>query len=548
MGSRPRRRPLVLAIDLSQPVVEAAATSPLARLAAARRPQLRQLVETIADAADDERVRALLVRVDRPAESWGHADDLRAAIRQFRASGKPAIAHAQTFGEGGDGTLAYYVATAFDDIGLQPSGDVGLVGAASEVPFAAGLLDKLDVVAQLDHRHEYKSAAELLTRTEFSDAHREAVDRIVASQHEQLLAAIAEGRGVSEERARELVDAGPWMGADAAEAGLIDRLAYRDQAAARAKDLAGAGARLISDRAYRSLLRRRQLLPRRRTAVALVHGHGGIQVGRNRRSLFGQVMGSDSVVTGFSQAIRDKRVRAILFRVDSRGGSAVASDAIWRAVVRAREAGKPVVVSMGPVAGSGGYWVAMAADRILAQPGTLTGSIGVVGGKLITRGLRERLGITHDEAHRGDNALMHSSNHRFSDEQWERNAVWLDRVYDEFIDKVADGRGMTREEVHEVARGRVWTGADAAQRGLVDELGGYHEAQAAIRRLLGLAPDAPLRLRSLPRRGLADRLGLRNADLDDLVRAADAISSGARAAGARTEGNASMPGWSDSLR
>jgi protease IV len=545
--SRPlhRRPPLVLAVDLSRPVSDAVADSPVSRLTAARRPQMRQLVDTIADAAESSRVRVLLVRVDRPADTWAHAEELRAAVGRFRQTGKRAIAHALTFGEVGDGTVSYYLATAFDEIHLQPSGDVGVLGSASEVPFVADLLDKLDVVAEVDHRHEYKSAADLLTRREFTDAHREAVDRIVASHHEQLVAAIAAGRGVARDRAAELVDVGPMPGPEALERGLVDRLAYRDETVAHAKRLAGDG-RLITDVAYRKTRRNRPSL-RRRGTVALVHGQGTIQVGRSRRSPFGQVMGSDTVVTGFTQAIRNRQVRAILFRVDSPGGSAVASDAVWRAVVRAREAGKPVVVSMGSVAGSGGYWVSMAADRIVAQPGTLTGSIGVVTAKLVTGRLRERLGITSDEAHRGANALMYSSNHRFTDQQRERNGVFLDRVYDEFVGKVAEGRGLTREDVHEVARGRVWTGADAAERGLVDELGGYRESLLAVRRLVGLAPDAPLRVQTLPHRSLAERLGLRRTDLEDVRTLLEAAGTGLGAFGAGSD-VASMPPWARSLR
>lgn len=546
LGARRRRAGLVLAVDLSRPVVEGATGSPLSRVGGVRRPKLRQLVDTIADAADDRRVRALLVRVDRPAESWAHAEELRAAVARFRESGKPAIAHAQSFGEVGDGTLAYYVATAFSEIHLQPSGDVGLLGSASEVPFVADLLDKLDVLAEVDHRHEYKSAADLLTQREFTPAHREAVDRIVASHHEQLVAAIAAGRHVSEARAAELVDAGPLLASEALDRGLVDRLSYRDQTSAHVKESVGPDARLVTDKGYRT--QRLQWWPGRRTTVALVHGQGAIQVGRSRRSPLGTVMGSDSVVMGFSQALRDRRVRAILFRVDSPGGSAVASDAVWRAVVRAKEAGKPVVVSMGPVAGSGGYWVSMAADRIVAQPGTLTGSIGVVTAKLVTGRLRERLGITSDEAHRGANALMYSSNQRFTDEQWERTEAFLDQVYGEFVDKVADGRGLDREVADGVARGRVWTGADAAERGLVDELGGYREALAAIRELLELAPGARVRLRALPRRSLAERLGLRTADIEETLSVGGSLKAGLRRAGLSPEGVVSMPAWARYLR
>jgi protease IV len=545
---RPLRPPHVLALDLSSPVTDGAAPGLLTRLVAPPGPDLRQVVEAIAEAAGDDRVRALLVRVDRPARSWAHADELRAAVAAFRGAGKRTVAHAQSFGEAGDGTLAYYVAAAFDEIHLQPSGDVGLVGPAAEVPFIAGLLDRLDVTAQFDQRHEYKAAANLMTERGFTDAHREAVERIVASHHEQLVAGIAAGRGLSAEAAAAAVDRGPVDAAQALAGGLVDRLAYRDETVSDVRREAGAGARLLTLRAYRAVMRRRRLRPRRRTRIALVGGFGGILVGPSRRSLMGQTMGSDTVVRGFAEAVRDRRVRAIVFRVDSPGGSAVASDAVWRAVARARAAGKPVIVSMGSVAGSGGYWVSMGADRILASPGTLTGSIGVVVGKLVVRGLKERLGITTEEAHRGAYALMRSTNREFTPEHWDRVRSFLDRVYDAFVDKVADGRGLSREQVHEVARGRVWTGADGAGNGLVDELGGYLEAWAATRLALGLASDAALAVRSLPRQSPLERLGLRQPDFADARALAGLAADGLRVAGLRGEGTVAMPDWVAHLR
>jgi protease IV len=541
------RPPLLLALDLASPVTDEAAPSPLRRALRPAGQGLRQLVELLEQAAEDPRVRGLVARIDHPAGSWAHAQEIRAAVLAFRRAGKPAIAHAQSFGEAGGATLAYLVASAFAEVHLQPSGDVGALGVAAEVPFLAEALAKLDIEPQVDRRHEYKSAANLVTERGFTDAHREAVDRIVASHHEQLMTAVAEGRGLSAEAAAAVVDRTPLSAQDALDAGLVDRLAYRDEAVAAAKERAGEGVRLVTVRGYRRTRRWRMPELRRPATVALVHGQGAIAVGRSRRSLAGQVMGADTVVAGFQQAIRDRRVRAILFRVDSPGGSAVASDAIWRAVVRAREAGKPVIVSMGSVAGSGGYWVSMAADRIVAAPGTITGSIGVVIGKLVVRGLRERLGVTTDEAHRGANALMFSSNQRFTDEQWGAVQRTLDRVYDAFVAKVAEGRGLTREQVHEVARGRVWTGADALERGLVDELGGYAEALRAVRGALGLDADAPLRLRPLPRQPAAERLGLREPDPEDARLLREAAALLGEVAGAE-RGAARMPGWATRFR
>lgn len=542
MGPRAGRSRLVLALDLTIPVVDGGAGGLIGRLAAARRPDLRQFVEVVDRAASDPRVRALIARVDHPADSWAHAEELRDAVERFGRTGKPTLAHARSFGEPGNGSLAYYVATAFDEIVLQPSGEVRVPGTSAEVRFFADLLEKVDVDAELDRRHEYKSAADLFTRRRFTEAHHRAVDRIVASHHERLVAAVVSGRGLTTEDATALVDEGQVSAEEAERRGMVDRLAYPDQAAAHAKAAVGKEARLVSGRTYGRTARLRRLL-RRRATVALIHGAGAITVGRSRAGLMGRTMGADTIVAGFSQAVRDRRVRAIVFRVDSPGGSAVGSDAIWRAVVRAREAGKPVVVSMGAVAGSGGYWVSMAADEIVAAPGTLTGSIGVVGGKFVTRRLLERLGITTDEAHRGANALMYSSSAPFTEDQRRRNARMLDRIYDEFVTKAAEGRGLPRDDVEAAARGRVWTGADAAARGLVDRLGGYHEALESARRLAGLAPDAPLRLRTLPRQSVAERLGVGRGDLDDLVRVADATGSALRAAGLVNDGTASMPVW-----
>lgn len=508
------RPPLVLAIDLNRGAVDPPPATPIEKLTAAKRPALRHVLEAIEYAAGDARVRALLVRLGQPAADWATATELREAIATFRASGKPAIAHVESFGEFADANLAYLVASAFDEICLQPSGAVELTGVAREVPFLRGVLDKLGVEPQFDSRHEYKSAKDLFTETGFTEAHREAEDRLVASLHEVLIAAIAAGRGVDEAKARELVDGGPYLGAEAVRAGLVDRLCWRDEVVADVKRRAGKGAEIRTLAAY--LATRRMRGGRGRPTIALIHGVGAIRPGRSRPlGPLGPMMGSDTVVAAFRQAVDDKRVKAILFRVNSPGGSAVASDSIWREVVRARAAGKPVVVSMGAVAASGGYWVSMAADRIVALPGTITGSIGVVVGKFVTSALRERLGLTAEAVERGERSRMHSNLRGFSDGEWERVDAFLDHIYDDFVTKVAEGRGLDREHVHEVARGRVWTGVDALGHGLVDRLGGYAEAAAAVREFLGLAPDAAVRYRRFPKPSLAERLGFAQPELAD---------------------------------
>ena len=235
-------------------------------------------------------------------------------------------------------------------------------------------------------------------------------------------------------------------------------------------------------------------------AIALIYGVGGVHRGKSEYSaaLSGPTMGSDSVSAAFRSAVQDDTVKAILFRVDSPGGSYVASDTIWRETVRAKEAGKPVIVSMGNVAGSGGYFVAAAADKIVAQPGTITGSIGVVGGKMLTAELMEKIGISSDEVHTSTNATMWSSSLDYTPQQWQRITTWLDHVYADFTQKVAQGRGLTQEQVHAVAKGRIWTGEDAKDIGLVDELGGFPTALRLAKQAAGIEADAPVQVKLFP--------------------------------------------------
>lgn len=502
-------RGTVLELDLTRPLIDA----PPGALAPRGRPPLRQVIEALDRAGDDPRVAGLVAWIRNPAPGLATVQELRDAVAGFRSKGKLAIAYAETFGEFAGDSGAYYLATAFDEIWLQPSGDVGLVGIAMEVNFLRGALDKLGILPQMDHRHEYKSAKDVLTETGFTPAHREASERIVTSLFSQLVDGIAEGRQLEAQQVHALVDAGPALGSEAVEAGLVDRLAYRDEVIDHVRV---EGGRLLPLPAY---AKRARSSWRRGTHIALIVGAGAIVQGRSRlHPLTRTAMGSEEITAAFRQAVKDKRVKAILFRINSPGGSAVASDAIWRETVRAREAGKPVVASMGDVAGSGGYFVAMSADRIVAHPATITGSIGVVGGKAVVTGLKHKLGIRPDEVHAGANARISSASTPYSDREWERLQRWLDRVYDDFTTKVADGRDLPLEQVGEIARGRVWTGADALKIGLVDELGGYPAAMQALRDLLLLPLDAPVRLVPFPpRRSILARLLGRDGHVEDMA-------------------------------
>jgi protease IV len=485
---------IVLELDLTGGLIEDVGSHPIDQLLARRRPALRRLVDQLARAAEDRNVVGLLAKLGAASISLAQVQELSDAVVRFRARGKNAIAWAETFGELGGGQTAYVLASAFSEVWLQPSGSVSLMGAAATGVFVRGALDRAHVEPLFAQRHEYKNAADSLMRTEFTEAHREATQRLAASTYEQIVSAVAVGRRLPEERVRELMDKAPLPAAEAQAAGLVDHLGYRDAVrTALDRRWADKPTLLYLSRYHRRWDMVRRARQARRPTVALIEAIGVIRPGRSKRTPVGRIAGSDTIAAAFRSAARDERTRAIVFRINSRGGSYVASDTIWHEVCMARESGKPVVVSMGDVAGSGGYYVAMAADIIVAQPSTLTGSIGVLGGKLQTSGLLERLGVRAESLARGRHALMFSSQTGFSEEEWAKLDEWLDLIYDDFVDKVARGRAMTRDAVDEVARGRVWTGADAAERGLVDELGGLHHAVEIARERGGLPPDAPLR-------------------------------------------------------
>jgi len=488
----------VLEIDFEQLIVEYVREEPFSKILFGKQLTTRDVVDALAKASEDERVVGIVARVGNGAMGLAQIQEIRDAVIRFRESGKMAVAYGETFGEVGPGNGAYYLATAFDEIYLQPSGDIGLTGLMYESPFISGALEKLGLAPRMDQRYEYKNAMNLYTETEFTEAHREAMQTLVDSQFEQMVKGITVGRNLDEAEVRALIDRGPYLGQEAVDAGLADDLLYRDQVYQRVRERAGDRADFLFLSNY---LARTGRPNTRGETVALIYGVGAVARGSSEFDpLFGEgTMGSDTVTAAFRAAIQDDDVAAIVFRVDSPGGSYVASDAIWRETVRARDAGKPVIVTMGNVAGSGGYFVSMWADKIIAQPGTITASIGVLGGKFLTAGLWDKLGLSWDEVHTSAHSTMWTGTRDYSPSEWARFQAWLDRVYADFTAKVAEGRGMTQEEVHEIAKGRIWTGEDALEIGLVDELGGFHAAFRAAREAAGLEADDAIRVRVYPR-------------------------------------------------
>jgi protease-4 len=494
-----RTAPLILELDLTEGIAEEPPADPVSALLAMRRTRLADVLDGLRRARTDDRVRALVVKVGGRGIGLARVQELRTAVQEFARAGKLTVAWAETFGDFSPGNVPYYLATAFDRIYLQPSGDVGLTGISMENWFYRGTLDKLGLDFQVGKRHEYKSAAERLTEHGFTGPAREAMERLAASIVEQITEAIGQRLEIPVREARALIDRGPFLADEALDARLVDVLGYRDEVYAEVRKEVGPDAYLLYLGRYqrsRALAQRARKLPSPgEDMVALIYATGPIRRGRSGRGpLASGSMGSDTMTAALRAATADHRARAIVLRVNSPGGSYVASDSIWREVVRAREAGMPVVVSMGDVAASGGYFIAMAADAIVAEPGTITGSIGVLAGKPVLNGLLHRAGVSTDSVREGAHAEMFSTTHPFSEDEWSRVNTWLDRIYADFTGKVAAGRGMSVEQVHDIARGRVWAGADAADNGLVDELGGLATAAGLARQKAGLPDTTPLRV------------------------------------------------------
>ncbi len=485
----------VLAIDFAQGVIEMRPDNPLSRASLGRVLVLHDVLDALDAAGRDDRVKGLVARVGRGGLGIARAQELRDAIARFRAQGKFAVAFAESFGEGGNGTYHYYLASAFERVWLQPSGDLALTGVLLQSPFVREALDKVGVEPQLAQREEFKGVMNMLTDTALPEPQRRNLQRLADSLVDQIASGIAEGRTLEAGQARALIDGGPYDADSALAAGLADKLGYWDEVRGAVLAEAGEDSSLYDIGDY---VGAREVPERDGPVVGLIYGLGPVQLGESENeSGFGQVMGSDTVAQAISDALEDEEVEAIVFRVDSPGGSYVASDVIWREMQRAREAGIPVIVTMGGVAASGGYFVAIPAQKIVAQPGTVTGSIGVVAGKLVFSELWDKLGIAWDGVQAGDNAAIWSSNRAFSEAEWARLNRRLDDTYGDFTAKVAAGRGLSATQVQDAAKGQIWTGEDALALGLVDELGGLERAIALAAEAVEADPGT-LQLKRFP--------------------------------------------------
>jgi protease IV len=452
---------------------------------------LRRIAEQL---GDDKKVSGVLLEVGPIQSGLASVDEAREAIARIRAAQKPVYAVlVADFVEEKD----YLLATAADRVILSPEAAALLNGFVAESPFLRGTLDKLHVEPMMFQYKEYKSAAETFMSRGMSEPAREALDAVLQTFYRHFVSVVAERRGVTETTLRALFDRGGLTAREALEAKLVDELGYPADAEAALRKVAGVDSgkpKRLGGGAYLGI----RDPSTRGEAIAVVYGVGGITASAQGSPLEGETIHGPATAEAIRDAAEDDDVKAIVFRVNSPGGSAVGSDFVWKAIKDARVK-KPVVVSMGDVAGSGGYWVSMGADAIVAHPTTITGSIGVVGGKFNLRGLFELGGASVDAVKVGANADLLSSFRNFDEAQADRFRAWMGQVYDDFVRRAAEGRQLAPEALEPLAHGRIWSGEDAKQRKLVDELGGFERARELAKEKAKIAKDAPTHLVRFPR-------------------------------------------------
>jgi len=454
-------------------------------------PTVRSVTDALRKAKVDRRITAVVIRPVGTAALWAKVQEVRDAITDFRTSGKPVIGYLEQGGE-----QEFYLASACDKVFLMPTASLDLTGVASYELFLRGTLDKIGAYPDVLHVGEFKTAGNAYTEKTFTPSHREMAESLNRDLYDQLVQGLATGRHKSESEIKALIDHGPFLPEDAVRAGLIDDVAYEDELDDKVQ-LARGTPKFVTDAEYRQVSAA-SLGLNKGPRIAVVYGVGMIGTGKSSDDAT-QVLGSDTFIESLRKARADRSIRAVVLRIDSPGGSAIASDVIWREVMLTR-AVKPVIASMSDVAASGGYYIAMPAHQIVAEPATLTGSIGVVMLKFVIDGTLEKLGMNIEPVTSGRYADLYSPVRPFSPEERQKVQEQMQATYDAFVEKAASGRHMTPERIDAIAQGRVWTGKQARDLGLVDELGGLNRALAIARSRAQIAQDAEVELVIYPQR------------------------------------------------
>jgi protease-4 len=456
-------------------------------------PTVRTIVESLRKAKADRRVTSVIVRPTGTAALWGKVQEVRDAILDFRSSGKPIVAYLEYGGE-----QEYFLASACDKVFLMPTATLDLTGIASYELFLRGTLDKIGAYPDVLHVGEYKTAANTFTERTYTPSHREMAESLNTDLYDQLVQGLAQSRHKTAAEIRTLIDHGPYLPEDAIRAGLIDDVAYEDEIDDKVQ-LGKGTTRFLSADDYRKVSAHSVGL-NRGPRIAVVYAVGVITSGESSYdAATGQSVGSDTFVEHLRKVRADDSIRAVVLRIDSPGGSAIASDIIWREVMLTREK-KPVIASMSDVAASGGYYIAMPAHKIVAQPATLTGSIGVVMIKFAIGGTLEKLGMNMERVTSGRYADLWAPDRPFTPEERRKIEESMHATYETFVEKAAAGRKTTPERIDAVAQGRVWTGAQAKAHGLVDELGGLDTAVALAKQASGIDAKSEVELVVYPQR------------------------------------------------
>jgi protease IV len=498
-GNRPSIRDnTVLVLRVAGPLPDYVPDDPIRRLLGGQPQSLSSLLAQFRKAKVDKRITAVLVEIDMPDSGWAKAEEIRGAIADFRTSGKPVYAYMET-GLNKD----YYIASACDKIFLPPPGELFTIGLAADVMFFRGSLDKLGIYPEIYQIGKYKSVGDMFTQKEMTEAHREFMNSLLDDLYGRFVDGLAKSRNKSPEEIKGLIDNAPYSAAQAKDAGLIDGVAYHDDVEKELKKRLGYKEddelHIAKAGDYRQISQE-SLGLNKGEKIAIVYAAGDIVSGRSEFGGSGEeTIGSDSLTKTLQEVRDDKTIKAIVLRIDSPGGSGLASDIIWNAIESVKEK-KPVVVSMSDVAASGGYYIACNANKIVAEPSTITGSIGVVAGKPVVKGLYDWLGISNEYVIRGQNAGMFRETEKFSDSERQKFEDWIkDTYYNQFLPKVAKGRGKSNEDIDKVGQGRVWTGQQGKDRGLVDEYGGLDKALEIAKQLAKIPADKSIQRVILPK-------------------------------------------------
>lgn len=459
--------------------------------------QTTEIEKTLKVAKRDREIVGALIHIGGSRYGMGRLQEIREAILDFKASGKKVIGYMTNCSTGN-----YLLASVCDRIVLHPSGEVRLIGVRSETSFYKGVLDKLGIRADLEHIGEYKSASDVFTREQMSEAHREVQNAILDDLYDQLTQLIADRRNWNQDSVKRLIDQGPFTAKQALAHGIVDQLAYRDELKGIAKDLTRKECRLVKARQYLGIIEYEHDWEVSLPKIAIIEAEGMMMTGESFTDPFTgtKTMGAATITRAIRNVRKDSSVKAVVLRIDSGGGLVIAANTIWRELIRLKSA-KPLIVSMGDVAGSGGYYIAAPADTIVAEPGTITGSIGVISGKYSFKGLYNKIGVHKEIIKRGKHADFYTDYGDYPAEEREIIHSQIEEIYEDFIGKVAEGRGMTKEAVDQIGQGRIWTGKQAKEIGLVDELGGLNLALSIAREKAGLA-GKEVQLIRLPRQGV----------------------------------------------